>query len=52
MLQERLLLLLLVTLYDDDKWDKRGCRSCSSYPEPEVIPPDSADRMNVDKVKS
>ena len=50
MLQERLLLLLLVTLYNDDKWDKRGNRSHSSYPE--VIPPDSADRMNVDKVKS
>uniref|UniRef100_A0A1X7TIU7 AAA+ ATPase domain-containing protein n=2 Tax=Amphimedon queenslandica TaxID=400682 RepID=A0A1X7TIU7_AMPQE len=47
MLQERLLFLLLVTLCNHDKWDKRGNRSHSSYPE--VIPPDSADKMNGDK---
>ena len=33
MLQEMLLFLIQVTLYDDDKWDKRGNRSHPPYLE-------------------
>ena len=52
MLQERLLLLLLVPLYVDDKWDKKDNRCLPSLPYPEVIPPDTPDRKSVDKVGS
>ena len=50
MLQERLLLLLLVTLYDDDKLDKRGNRSHPPYFE--VISQYRPHRKSVDKVRS
>ena len=50
MLQERLLLLLLVTLYDDDKWDKRGNRSHPPYLE--ETSQYRPHRKSVDKVRS
>ena len=49
MLREGLLLLLLIRLYVDDKWDKRGNMFHSPYPE--VIPLDNVYRKRVGKVK-
>ena len=51
MLQEsQLLLLVWVTLYDDDKWDKQQNRYLLENPE--VTPPDIAGRKHGDKVRS